>query len=211
MNEYFPEADIGETLDIISLNKRHVFIPFKTANGYYGMGFWTWKGFGWDIQSVHTRGEPFVWKLDGNDPSSQYIVWNVDPADGVSEVQFYLIRDRYGSQSRRDGEMTSRYMPRIQLSWNASLQERSYGAVPFPEDWAAIIEEEQWLTSERQPSLFSWEISGPAAAVVGWMPVNRQGAPVFPERSVNGSSHSDGSADLGFITILNPTDLERPE
>ncbi|WP_195575580.1 hypothetical protein [Paenibacillus sp. 1001270B_150601_E10] len=196
--------EVRELLDIKQVDPKHVYVPFVSKGGDYGYSMWEWKQLRWSIQYLDTKGEPLVWKLRETDPSSYMMIWNLNPKDRMSEIRYYLQRERYYSE----GDEGSMYQPRIQLEWKVDLREHSYGAEPLPQQWVHILENENNLVPRQKAfSLFS-SIMGPSPIAYGWTPLNENGEWIFPEYSVNGSSTSFSDISLQMVRILDEKDLE---
>lgn len=188
MNEYLPEDKVTQILDTIELDERHVFVPFVSSDDRYGISYWNKEIFGWKMARMDTRGEPHIWKLKAKDPSTHYIVWNIDPKDQLSYLNYYLIGERNASWSMEKGI----YTPRIQKQMTISMEESSYGILQMPEEWLDIYRN---VISNK--NLF-----------LGWIPYNKQDKVVFPRNSVNGNGYSRRSIELDFLRIMNEMELE---
>ncbi|WP_169810070.1 hypothetical protein [Paenibacillus antarcticus] len=207
MNELYAEANVGIISDVIPLDSRHVFVPFISGDNLYGMSFWVWDRFQWKLGRIDTRGEPYIWKINERDASTHYIVWNMDPKDELRELKYYLIgeRDFHSSASLET------YIPRIQIEKTISLQKKNYGVLPFPKEWAELVNRNLRLSKANQPpSLF--QMNTPSSTMyVGWIPYGELGKVVFPENTVNGSSFDSDGINLDFVRILNEVELEIPK
>ena len=104
----------------------------------------------WRVASIDTNGRPMVWKIDRNDPSSYQFVWNIHPEDQLSSIHFYLIRDR----GYHITEGIEHYYPRVQMETKISLQEKSYGLIPLPDDWVTVMDALIKVESAKQHDLF---------------------------------------------------------
>ncbi|WP_438347368.1 alpha/beta fold hydrolase [Paenibacillus sp. FA6] len=192
MNQLYAEANVSGILDVIPLDSKHVFVPFISDDGHYGMSFWEWDWFQWKLRRIDTRGEPYIWKIDEKDASTHYIVWNMDPKDELSELKYYLIGER-GAYRSQDVDS---YTPRVQLGLTVSLQKHKYGVLPFPKDWVELINGNLQMNSLS------------SSMYIGWIPYGDQGKVTFPDYTINGSSYSSGRFNLDFVRILNEYELE---
>ena len=153
------------------------------------MSYWVRNKFGWKLLRMDTRGEPNVWKLKANDPSTHYLLWNIDPKDQLSHIDYYLIRDR----NYHITDKLQVYTPRVQLKTTVSMEKQSYGVLQLSEDWVNI-----WSENLSLP-------------YIGWIPYNVPGQSTFPGNSVNGGGYTQGDIDLDFVRILNEVELELPK
>lgn len=206
MNEHFPTASASEILASVQLDKRHVFVPFKSSSDRYGASYWVYEKREWRIARIDTSGQPYIWKLNFRDPSTYRIVWNLDPRDQLNELQYYLIGERYYSVS----EGIHFYTPRIQKQMTVSLEERTYGAIPLPEEWENILSENFERFGAKQPTTIFRNSYSSSQMYMGWIPYHRQGESTFPSNSVNGDGYSQGDSDFDYMRLLNETDLELP-
>ncbi|NIK71924.1 hypothetical protein FHT67_005401 [Paenibacillus sp. BK720] len=202
LNEYDSEAGAEVVLDRLKLGERLIFVPFVSSEGDYGMGFLKWEKRKWRVARVDMSGRPEVRVTDHSDPSSRYVVWNINPIEKVEEFRFYLIRDRNAGMSDR----ANYYIPRVQMEEPVNVTEHPYGAMAFPEDWAGIMREDDKLNKETENHvmdiIFSHSYSRPSRLYVGYVPVYAKDAP--PLRS----SSKSGDEDTEFMNIMNETDLD---
>jgi len=206
INQLYTEANVSKIADVIPLDSKHVFVPFISGNDHYGKSFWVWNRFQWRLIRIDTRGEPYLWKLDEKDSSTHYIVWNIDPKDELSELKYYLIRERY-AYSSQDVES---YTPRIQMELQVSLQKQKYGVLPFPKDWVKLVNGNLRLGNTNQFSSI-FHMSSPSSSMyIGWIPYGDQGKMIFPNNTLNGRSFDSGRIHLDFVRILNESELEFP-
>ncbi|MBD8498571.1 hypothetical protein [Paenibacillus arenosi] len=196
-------VEAQEIVDVISLDDRHVYAPYISKEGSYGQSFWRWDRNQWVMGGILDKGEPYVWELDGK-PSKQYIVYHVDPQDEVGMLKYHLLRGVHYQIT--DG--WQRYTPSVQMSISVPVQERRYGAIPVPNDWIRVMEEEARINrSERSSDIFGWMASSAQVRIV-WHAYDRKGKETFAEHSVNGSSYWDGGLALRFISSINESELE---
>lgn len=198
MNSIFPEATASIIQDTIPIDERHVLVPFISKKDGYGLSYWVWKNHKWKVASIDTKGQPMLWKLNINDPSSFYFVWNIDPKDQLSSIHFYLIRDR----GYRITEGIEHYDPRVQMEKRVSAQEKSYGLMQLSDDWVTFMNAYIKVESAKQ--------SPEQDMVFGWIPYDQTNKETFPGSSVNGTGYSDGEVDLEYVMILDKGDIEIP-
>ncbi|ACT03174.1 hypothetical protein [Paenibacillus sp. JDR-2] len=204
LNEYDSEANAAVVLDNVKLTEQQFFIPFVSSQGIHGMGFLKWEKRKWSVARVDISGRPEVRVTDHSDPSGRYVVWNNNPLEKVKEFRFYLIRDRNAGMSNG----VYYYVPRVQMEMLVNVTEHPYGAMPFPDEWAGIMREDNKLgkapAANIMDHLFSQSYSQSSTIYVGYLPVYANDA------SELGSSSKSGDEDTEFLMIMNETDLERP-
>jgi len=205
INKEFSKASVYEVLDRIQLDNKYAYVPFVSASGQYGMSFWVWEKFKWTIGRVDTSGSPYVWKLNKKDPSKQFIVWNFDPQGLVSGMDYYLIRNR-NAGSNGSYEY---YTPRIQMKRSINLEENSYGALPFPEEWASLVLEDMKINKYEGLAASLFGNHSRSMMYVGWLPhYNMEKAAGTNTTTSSSSSYSKKSLDLQFALVLNKVELE---
>ena len=206
INSVFPEAAAGTIQDTIRVDERHVLVPFISIKNDYSLSYWVWGNHKWRVESIDS-GEPMIWKIDRNDPSTFYFVWNMHPEDQLSYMDFYLIRDR-----GYDGtEGMEHYTPRVQMEKKASLQESSYGSMKLPDDWVTFLNSLIKVESAKQTNGFLNNFFLEESILFGWIPYNHGEKETFPERSGNGNGYSTGNLDKGHVMILNKVEIETSE
>lgn len=204
INHLYPEADAKVIRETIPIDDRHVVVPFISNGNGYGQSYWVWKNHKWVVATVDTKGQPKIWKINRNDPSSYYYVWNIHPDDQLSSIHFYLIRDR-GYQVTDGNE---NYIPKVQMGHRVSLQKKTYGVLKMPDEWAKFMDSVMKVGSAQQPNLFFQNMFSPRDMYFGWISYDQSGKETYPERSVNGSSYSNISADIDYLMILNSGELD---
>jgi len=198
MNSIFPKAAASIIQDTIPIDEGHVLVPFISNKDDYGLSYWAWKNHKWKVVTIDTKGKPMLWKLNINDPSSLYFVWNIHPKDQLSSIHFYLIRDR----GFRIAEGIERYNPRVQMEKRVSVQEKSYGLMQLPDDWVTFMNAYIKVESAKQ--------SPERDIYFGWIPYDQTNKESFPESSVNGAGYSNGEVGLEYVMILDKGDIEIP-
>lgn len=209
INRTYKEAGAKVILDPLIVDQHHIAVPYISSSEDYGLSYWGWRNHKWQVLTIDTKGEPKVWKVNGNDPSSFVIVWNIDPEDQLQAIQFYLIRNRFHGMTA-EGEY---YAPRVQMKKEISLSEKSYGVLHLPKDWAVVLHSLLKEDQERlgQSSLFFNDFFPLQSAYFGWIAYDQSGNEAFPEQSVNGSTYAVGDVYQEYVMILNKVELEIPK
>ncbi|SER06218.1 hypothetical protein SAMN05216232_0131 [Virgibacillus subterraneus] len=205
INEIFPKADAETIQENIQLDQEHVFVPFLSSENNYGASYWVWERNKWKPSYIDTTGEPTVWKIDKEDPSSFHLVWNLHPDDQISYADFYLIRDRGYHIS--NGEHT--YVPRIQLEDSVALEEESYGVLQLPEDWRSFMTQTNKLALAQNPHVNFTSLLPDVHAYIGWTPFNEDNEITYPDNSVNGHGYINGDINTDFVRIIEEAELEK--
>lgn len=204
INMYDSKADVAVLLDKVKLSKQQVFVPFVTSQGMHGMGFLKWERHKWRVARVDSSGRPELRVTDHSDPTGRYMVWNINPLEKVKEIRLYLIQDRHAGMSSG----VYYYVPRVQMEMLVNVTEHPYAAIPIPEEWAAIIREDDKLgkksTTNIMNNIFS-QYYEPSSIYVGYLPVYASDA------SPLGSFSKSGGEDTEFMMIINEQDLEKPQ
>lgn len=91
------------------------------------------------------------------------------------------------------------------------LQEKTYGVLPLPNDWGAVMKAVMKVESAKQPDLFPNGLFPEQYMSFGWIPYDQLDKETFPERSVNGNGYSSGNVDWEHVMILDKGDVELPE
>lgn len=207
INRTYEEAGAKVIQDILFVDTHHVVVPYISANEDYGLSYWGWRNHKWQVLTIDTKGEPKVWKVNGNDPTSFVIVWNAHPDDHLQAIRFYLLRNRnYGMTNG-----VEHYSPRIQMEKEISLREKSYGILQLPKDWALVLSSVLIEDRGGQSSLFFNDLFPSQNAYFGWIPYDESGKEVFPEQTVNGNTYVVGDIYQEHVMILNTVDLEIPK
>lgn len=204
MNHVFPEAFASKIQDTIVIDERHVVVPFIADNNDYGLSYWVWKKHQWIVGAINTNGNPMVWEIEKNDPSSYQFVWNIHPDDQLNSIRFYLIRDR-GYQIV---EKIERYYPKVQMEKKVSLKEKPYGVMPLPKEWAIAMNSFIKVESAKQPSVFFGNVFPAQYTFFGRLPYNQANQITFPKRAVNGNVYTNGDVELEYVRILDKEEIE---
>ncbi len=205
INSLLPEAEAREIQDTIFVDERHVLAPFISEKERYGLSYWKWDKHKWIIAEIDTDGEPRLWKVKPENPTTYRMVWNLYPGSSVNSFDIYLIRERDAS-GIGDWEQ---YIPRIQMVLNVPLQKESYGAMKLPGEWVEVIDSlGKWETQRKPDRLFS-QVFYQDSFYFGWLPLDQNQQVSFPEHSVNGLSYGNLPLDLDYISIINQVELEQ--
>jgi len=195
-------ARVSEILDMVSIDERHVFVPFVLENGRYGFSAWEWNpSRKWEILAFHSVDGPSLWNIDNR--SERYFVYNFPPDDKVTELHVYMIRDRNAWISYD----VPAYLPRIQLEENISLGDKRYGVYKMPEEWVELNDRLSENETGRTDQLFSSLFSQHELMHYGWRTVGQNGEQRFIEQEENGFGSSYSGAVL-FLSTLSDQDLE---
>lgn len=209
INEVLDQADVREVMEMIQLDSHHAFVPFVSMSGQLGMSYWVWEKFKWRVGRVDMNGSPHIWKLDKRDPSKHYFVWHYNPEGIISGLTYYLIRER----NARSIGGNNFYTPRIQMeSPFLNLEEKPYGALPFPEEWASIVREDMSVNGSGQRDVSLFGGSKVSMLHVGLLPqYNEKKAAEHFSSSSHSYTYSNKYLDLEFVWILNQSELELAE
>ncbi|MGG3560567.1 hypothetical protein ABES03_02865 [Neobacillus rhizosphaerae] len=204
IHRVFPDASPSVIQDTIPIDERHRFVPFTSKDGKYGVSFWQWEYHQWKVVSIETTGDVHVWKIDNNDPSTYYFLWNFHPSDQVSQLKFYLIRDRTYHGANRE----LWYEPGIQME-KIVEQKRSYGLLKMPADWASSMNAFSHVgTTEQTELLFNVNIPPNGGLHFGYIPYDKSKHVAKTMNSVNGSSYQTGNIDQEYVQQLSESEIE---
>lgn len=206
INGFFPEADASVIQDTLPADERHTLVPFISNKDDYGLSYWVWQKHKWRVVSIDTKGQPRIWKIDRDDPSSFQFVWNIHPEDQLSSIYYYLIRDR----GYHISEGIDHYYPRVQMEKRVNLQEKSYGLMQLPNEWVAFMNSYINTESAKQSNKFFYNFFPEQSMFFGWIPYDQANKEALLDRSVNGNGYSNGKVDTDYVRILNKADIELP-
>lgn len=197
-----PEYNVANVQDIVELDSRHLFVPFISESGEHGMSFWIWDRFKWELRRIQSDGDPHLWRIRGNDPSGQYLVWNVNPNFKVSEYAYYWLRKRNAGRSYNDDY----YIPEVQLEHRMMLGEQTYGIALVPALWLELQQRQQSAAGgKRNDGLWGWG-SHQSGYRIGYLPI-LSGEPEDKGFYRTGSTIF-GDIDVSFLYRLNKSQLE---
>ena len=205
-NETFPQAEVVQIQDTIQLDREHVFVPFISKSEKYGVSYWEWSSRKWEPIHINTSGEPLMWKIDAEKPSTFHILWNFNPKDELSSLKYYIIRDR-NYQISSGNHM---YTPRVQIEREIPVGENSFGVFTLPEDWQSFYKNTANLAIPDRQGLNLFSHMGLNHLIYfGWTSYNEFDERTFPENSLNGHGFSSGSTTTDFVRWFNESDLEK--
>lgn len=201
INSVYPEATAQTVQDKLSLDDCHMLVPFISSNGTYSLSHWVWKHGQWKVAVISSKGYPRVWKIDENDPSTFFFVWNMHPTDNVAAIDFYLLKDR----GYRISDDIHQYDPKVQMKTTVSLEEKSYGVMQIPADWVAFMDEYKGV---QQPNSFFSQFYNDPSIYFGWLSTDEKGNEIYPEHSVNSHTFNIGKTNIDYIMILDQREVE---
>ena len=206
LSDPYNRVEIAEIQDTIFLDDKHVYIPFITEEEGHGISFWEWKKHEWQLSSFSIGIMPQIWKIDSDDPSSHYIMWNFHPENNLDYLTFYLIKDRGYSVT----EGKHQYNPAIQMDFRVDAGENSYGYSPIPSDWEEFMVAENKLMEEMKPNGLFADFFPPAQYYFGWQSISKDGTleyPTFPDNNGFGS----GGPSTDTLRFLNENEVFQKE
>ncbi len=200
MNRYHSDMQASDIKAIIPADEEHVFVPFVRKGGEYGASFWTWRKRDWELDYISSAGEPKIWRIDPDDPSSFRIAWSFSPDSGLEKIRYYLMRDRDFFVS--GGKET--YLPKVQMEHETMLDEGSYGMMELPEEWKSVAGSLADSVKKSQPDWFSFPVLG---IHFGWIGYDENGKTFFPDV---GDSFGTGGSNIDYMQMLGENDIEQP-
>ncbi|UTE78343.1 hypothetical protein [Rossellomorea sp. KS-H15a] len=205
INSSLHNAQAIEIQDFLKLDDGHGVAPFISDREQYGVSYWERHLTGWKVISIRTDGEPKVWELDGSDPSSFHIVWNINPGSDIQTLQYYFTRERGYSSS---GEQ-QHYVPGILMKTEASLTGNSYGAMKVPGEWGDALTLSDG--SDAPDPLFGDNINMGIHSRFGWIPLDENNKEVEWKNSTNNSSYYKGNVREQHMQLLDQYQIEQGE
>lgn len=200
MNRYHSDMQATDIKAIIPADEKHVFAPFVRKGGEFGASFWTWRKRDWELDYISSAGEPKVWRIDPDDPSSFRIAWSFPPDTGLNRIRYYLMRDRDFFVT---GEKQT-YFPKVQMEHEIALDEGSYGMMELPEEWKSVAGSLAETAKSSQPDEFFFPMLG---FRFGWIGYDEKGQVFFPDF---GDSFGTGGTDIDHMQMLGENDIEQP-
>ncbi|WP_102262999.1 hypothetical protein [Mesobacillus jeotgali] len=202
LNDPYNRVGIAEIQDTIFLDDKHVYIPFVTEEEGHGISFWEWEKHEWQLSSFSTGSMPQIWKIDADDPSSHYIMWNFHPENNLDYLTLYLIKERGFSVS----EGRQHYDPGIQMGFRAEAGEKSYGYISIPSDWQKFLEAENKLMAAMKPESFFADFFPPAQYYFGWQSTSTDGNTEYPSYP-NTNGFGSGGSSTEHLRFLNENEI----
>lgn len=204
MNRTYPEISAKKVQDTIFLDKKHVFVPYISEHNTYGLSYWIWSMHKWKVAYIDSKGQPKLWKISKKDPNTHFIVWNIHPEDQLKSLSFFLIRDR----DYHVVEGVHSYRPRVQMEKSITMEQKSYGVMKMPKNWAAFMGSFIKVESSKQPDTIFQSFFPEQHMYIGWIPFDQNGKETFPEATVNGSGYSIENVTIDHLMIINKVDLK---
>lgn len=145
INEQYEEFKVAEILEIYFLDENHVFAPFMTEEGEYGMSLWERKRNLWHRGQILLNFSVMKWEIDSTD----YFIWNVPLRNEAIKLNLYLLKGRQYSVSEGD----IYYSPAIQMKDEISMDSKGFGYRKVNEKWNAVKDEFNDLNERLMPLL----------------------------------------------------------
>ncbi|WP_025783968.1 hypothetical protein [Sporosarcina sp. D27] len=204
LNQYRSGDKVADIQQAIQADRRHVAVPYISDDGNYGMSFWIWGKWKWELISLESNGEPRLWMIDRNDPTSYFLTWNVAPEIAAEKLNAYIIRRRdYGVM---DGK--TYYSPRVQMSKEIVLAEESFGAIPLPPTWQEVLQSSIHLDETETFPLFTSYSTAAMQFEFKWDAVGGNGKSVSQEILFKSPQYSYGSSDFQYMMMIDERELE---
>ncbi|NMH68191.1 hypothetical protein HF072_05300 [Bacillus sp. RO3] len=197
------DADVTEIQDFLKVDDRHGVAPFRSGTENYGISYWEHTLIGWRVKGIRTDGDPKMWMVDGSDPSSFHIVWNMAPNNQVQTLKYYFLRERGYSRS---GDQ-QHYVPTIMVKAEVSVEEASYGAMKLPKEWVYAMTLSDG--SQGPDVTFGNEFHPGMHSIFGWMPVDEFGKEAEWMDPMNNSSYSTGDIREEYMQRVSKKQLEQ--
>lgn len=185
--------------DTIYVDDTHVFVPFITKKNEYGKSFWTWNKYKWEVTSIQSGGQPSIWKIDKNDPSSYQVVWNIHPDDKLDSMNLYLMRER---NYHITGDIHV-YQPSVQMVQKVNITNRLFGLMDLPKDWENFLDSILRVELDK-PFINTFELE--QAIYFGWNNGKKYDENTYPKLSQNASGIQND--DLSYVRYMDDNDLE---
>ncbi|WP_226085071.1 hypothetical protein [Mesobacillus sp. S13] len=202
LNDPYNRVGIAEIQDTIFLDDKHVYIPFITEEEGHGISFWEWEKHEWQLSSYSTGSTPQIWKIDADDPSSHYIMWNFHPENNLDYLTLYLIKERGFSVS----EGKHHYGPGIQMDFRTEVGERSYGYTAIPSEWQEYMEAENNMMAAMVPDSFFADFFPPPQHYFGWQSTGTDGSTEYPSYP-NNNGFGRGGSSTEQLRFLGENDI----
>ncbi|WP_409305069.1 hypothetical protein [Peribacillus sp. SCS-155] len=202
INTYFPESSVDQIQETVNVDERHVFVPFITKDQKYGGSNWEWKKHQWECTAIETKGNPYIWKIDENDPASFYLVWNGNPSHELGYMKLFM--KRKAGYSVSDGK--ENYIPNIQMEAGINIREKSFGVQKLPASWAHTLTSHIKMGSAAQPfSLF--KDNGFQQFQFGWLPFSSMEGELISPENMDLTGFSRQGEDTETFLLLNQMEV----
>jgi hypothetical protein len=202
MNDPYNRVGIAEIQDSIFLDDKHVYIPFITKEEGHGISFWEWEKHEWQLSSFSTGSMPQIWKIDSDDPSSHYIMWNFHPENDLDYLTFFLIKERGFSVSEGKQE----YDPGIQMEYRAEAGGKTYGYASIPSDWQKYMEAENNRMASMVPDSLFADFFPLPQYYFGWRSTAIDGSTEYPSYP-NNNGFGRGGSSTEHLRFLGENDI----
>jgi len=198
-------SEVTEILDVIEIDKRHVFVPMVTEENKYGMSLWVWKNHKWNMEFDSTVGGPRIIKLKNNDPSSYQVFWNIHPDDQVSYGELYLLKKR----NYHITEGIHNYYPGLQLKTILDFEGTPFGVTELPNEWQKVMEASIKLEEARQPDpIFESMFPVMQDVYFGWISYNSDHVRQQADATNVGGASWGGGVDIQHVVDIPEEELE---
>ncbi|MBS4175109.1 hypothetical protein [Bacillus sp. FJAT-49736] len=204
INHSFPNAAIDMVQGSVELDSRHVFVPFKTRENKYGFSCWTWSKHKWELTAINTIGDPYLWKMDKDDPATYRFIWNINTYDKVKSIHFYFARDK----NYHVNMGVEYYDPKIQMQKEVLVKDQSYGFMKLPKDWIQVMESQYKVESEKQPDLPFFSFMPLTSIYFGWIPYDEMGKEVNLNNFVDRTGFGSFGNELEDVRLLSKKDVD---
>jgi hypothetical protein len=202
LSDPYNRIEIAEIQDTIFLDDKHVYIPFITEEEDHGISFWEWEKHEWQLSSFSTGSMPEIWKIDADDPSSHFIIWNFHPENDLDYLTFFLIKERGFSVS----EGKEQYDPGIQMEYRAEAGEKSYGYTPIPSEWQKYMKAENKMMAAMIPDSIFADFFPPPQYYFGWRSTAIDGSTEYPSYP-NNNGFGRGGSSTEHLRFLGENDI----
>jgi hypothetical protein len=194
---------VEEILDKIKMDKEHFFVPFISTTGDYGTSYWEWQNTKWKVLNIDNSGEPKVWKIDSNDPSTFRLVWNLHEDDKVDHMKFFLYRERNFHITNG----VEYYYPKLQMEKRIETTSISYGSIKLPNDWLSVIESLIKMDSSASHDLLG-DFDLNRYMYFAWKPYDKSGIEARLEGTINGYSFFNDDIELDLVRLMDDSYFE---
>lgn len=210
--QHYTSDDITKTTSTVTkiqattfLEDTFLFVPFQAEREIYGYGLFEWRLHKWELVLMNTQGTPRLVKLDPDDTSSYYFIWNMHPNDAVDAIDFYLLQRRNYSISGT----IQQYSPGVQMKHHTSLGQHAYGSLTFPKQWGYLLQQiHKTNTANQFVDIMNTNFYANGSQI-GWITLDGKGEPVTPEHTFNSGQISTHSIQSEYMQPLYEDDLEK--
>ena len=201
LNQAENAIEVKTVQDVVFLDKKHVFMPFISADNEYGFSLWEWINGKWRLSEKTVNSSINIVKQDENDPSTYYFVWNFPEDEQIKKINIYLIRNR----SYRGNDEDFYYEPRLQMGASFD-REKSYGVVPLSGGMLKVYKEMSGISKENG-DMFSNIFSTNNELYFSWNMIDQKGEVAWIEQR-NSSYGGDAKVMSESIFFEDQKDIE---